>query len=136
MSFTIQKAPDLPVVILSVETRHILEELEGFDAPLTELLDAQTQPVFLVADLTGMAISLDDLTVGASAIGRTPAARLHHPSVRENLIVTRDGMMKLAVAGLRTATFGSAAVRVFDTVEQALDYCRERIAVEAGSEQG
>ena len=136
MSYTIQKISDASAVLLTVETRHILEELETFDQPLTDLLDSQTERVFLIADLTGMAITLDDLTVGASVIGRSPAARLHHPHVRENLLVTRDGLIKLAAAGLRTATFGGAKVRVFETAEQALDYCREQVAVEASSGQG
>jgi hypothetical protein len=136
VSYTIRKAPDAPAVILTVETRHILEDMRGFDQPLTDLLDAQAERVFLIADLTGLAISLEDLTVGATVIGRSPAARLHHPNVRENLLVTHDGLIKLAAAGLRSATFGSARVRVFETVEQALDYCREQAAVEAGSGQG
>jgi hypothetical protein len=132
MSFSIEKVPGEPIVILTVVTKHVMTEMEDFDDDVTALLDAQTEPVFMVLDVTGMAISLDDLTVGASTVSRRPGERLHHPNVRENLVVTHDGMMKLAVMGFRTATFGNAKIRSFDTPEQALDYCREQIATQAG----
>lgn len=132
MTYRIEKVPGDPAVVLTLETKHILAEMDTFDNEVTALLDAQTEPVFMIFDMTHAVISLDDLTVGATATARAPGERLHHPNVRENLLVTRDNMMKLAVTGLRTATFGSVKIRSFETVEQALDYCRERIAQEMG----
>lgn len=129
MSHSIEKVPDLPIVVLTLETRHILAEMGEFDSDLTALLDSQPEPVFMIHNLVEAVISLEDLTIGASATARGPGARLHHPNVRENLLVTHDGMMKLAAAGLRTATFGNVKIRAFDTREQAIEYCQEQIAI-------
>lgn len=133
MSFTIEKIPGEPIVILTVESKQVLTELAVFDEQLTAVLDAQNEQVFLIPDMSNISLSLDDLTVGANTIARGPGQRLHHPNVRENVMVTRDAMLKLAVIGLRTATFGSAHITVFDTREQALAYCRERIAEADGA---
>jgi hypothetical protein len=129
MSYTIEKIPGAPIVVLTLETRHILAEMDVFDDELTALLDSQPEPVFMIHNMINAVISLEDLTIGASATARGPGERLHHPNVRDNLLVTHDGMMKLAVSGLRTATFGNVKIRAFDTREQAIAYCHEQIAV-------
>jgi hypothetical protein len=100
------------------------------------VLDSQPEPVFLVLDIRGLALSLDDATIAATAAARRQGALMHHPNVRESLIISRDGFVKLGASGLRTATFGNVKVRVFDTQEQAIEYCRERIAETAGGPTG
>ncbi len=126
--FTIEKVPGAPVVILAHESRQAVAGLSPVIHGLTAVLDAQPEPVFLVLDIHGLANGMAAL---AHAADHQPDALLRHPNVRESLIVSAT----LARAGgleLLTAAIGEVNARVFDTTEQALAYCRERIAV-AGS---
>jgi hypothetical protein len=128
MPYSIEKVPDAPIVILVHESKQLLAEMGQLMDDVKPVLDAQPEPVFLVMDVRGLGISVEDLAAAASAAARGPGALLHHPNVRENLIVSTAGLVKLGAQGLRTATFGNTRVRVFDTTEQALDYCSQQIA--------
>lgn len=132
MPFTIEKVPDAPILILVHESSQLMAEIQDAMEALKTALDAQPEPVFLVLDIRGLAIGLDDLPSAASTAARGPGALLHHPNVRENLLVSSAGLIKLGAQGLRTATFGNVKIRVFNTQEQAIEYCHARIAEAAG----
>lgn len=132
MPYTIEKLPDAPVVIFVHETKQFSTEMDPAIHDIVAVLDAQSEPVFLIMDIRQVSWGMDDVTIGANAVTRRPEAMLHHPNMREVLFISTLGLIKLAAQGLRSAAFGGVNVRVFDTTEQALDYCRERIAVEAG----
>lgn len=128
MPFTIEQVPDAPIVTMVYEGRQSPEELQEVIAAVEAALDVQPEPVFLVMDIRGLGLGLDDLTSAANISARGSGAVLHHPNIRENLVVSDKAFFKLAAQGLRTATFGNVKLRVFETQEQALDYCRETIA--------
>ena len=130
MTFTVELEPDAPILVLIHKGSFMAEFADGVKAILAAL-DAVSEPVFMVFDVHEVVISLDELTMGASTLARSPKALMHHPKVRENLVVSRDGLFKLGAAGLRTATFVGVKIRSFDTLEQALSYCHEQIAVGA-----
>lgn len=132
MPFSIDKVPDAPIVILVHESNHAMSEMGDVIDALAAALDAQPVPIFLVIDIRGLTMGLDDMTSAATTATRGPGALLHHPNVRENLLISKAGLIKLGAQGLRSATFGQVNVRVFDTTEQALEYCYERITIEAG----
>jgi hypothetical protein len=58
--------------------------------------------------------------------GSRPA--FHHPNVIETVVVTRDAALRMAALGLTTPMFGSARVKVFDSVEAAMTYCNQQMA--------
>ena len=128
MSFTIEKLPDAPILVMVHKDGTFMAEFAEGVSALLEALDAQPEPVFLVFDVHAVSISLDELTMGASVLARNPGALMHHPMVQENLVVSRDGLFKLGAVGLRTATFGGVKIRTFDTLDQAIAYCHENIA--------
>ena len=128
MPYSIEKAPDEPIVVVVHESRQLLAEMGQLMDEIKPLLDSQPEPVFLVMDIRRLGIAVEDLASAASAAARGPGALLHHPNVRENLLVSSAGLVRLGAQGLRTATFGNTKVRVFDTTEQALGYCRDQIA--------
>lgn len=131
MSYTVEKLPDAPIVIF-VHTGQAAADMDEAISAVVDMLDAQIQPVFLISDLRGLAVRVDDLTKGANMATRGPGSMMNHRNVRETLLVTDQNFMRLASQGLRTDTFGNIKVRAFETPEQAVAYCRERIAVEAG----
>lgn len=132
MSYTVEKVPDAPIVIMVHESRQSPEELQEVIAAVTATLDAQPEPVFMVLDIRGLDLGVDDLVSAASTGARGPGAVMHHPKIRENLVVSGKSFIKLAMQGLTTATFGNVKVKVFKTREEAIEYCHERIAGAAG----
>lgn len=132
MLYTIEKLPEEPIIILVHEGQQDPQEIDEAADEIVPLLDAQPEPVFLVLDIRGLAIRLEDMPAAAAKATRGSGAPLHHPNIRENLIVSSSGLVRLGAQGLRSATFGNVNVRVFETPEQAIDYCREKIAAEAG----
>lgn len=132
MPFKIDVLPDSPIVIHTHEpSPDMVTEIPEAMRTLAELLSAQPRPVYLVLDLTGVTMTLDDLMKTSSDATRGPGALLHHPNVAETLFVLTNSFMKLGTMGLTSEAFGHAKVRVFDTLEQALAYAQERIAQEA-----
>ncbi len=88
-------------------------------------LDAQTEPVFYINDLSKQPkLSLDELLVAASALTRGDSAPYHHPRIRKLIIVTKDTMLKLAYKGASSDMFGNLRCEVVDTLEEALEIAR------------
>jgi hypothetical protein len=135
MPYTIEKIPDAPIVIMVREQAKGVDELPEVIEAVTAVLDAQAEPVYLILDIHAMELGIDELTSAATRGARGPSAVMHHPKIRENLVVSGKTLVKLAMQGLRTATFGNVKVRVFDSQENALAFCREQIAPQEGSQR-
>ncbi len=122
MLYTIDKYPNAPILILVNRGSRVTPDMASALASLAAALDDQPEPVFVIMDVRRMAMALDDL----SACGQ--GKLLHHPKLRECMLVTTNGMLKLAAKGLKSAAFGGVSLPVFDTTEHALEYCWQRIA--------
>lgn len=122
MSYTIDKLPDRPVVLQTFQSGLSPEELVASVAELTTILDAQSEPVYCILDMTQVSLGLDDVIAGANMAARGSKPPFRHPNVREVVFVSSSGLVKLGARGLTSATFGNIAVRVFDTVHEALAY--------------
>jgi hypothetical protein len=129
MGFTVEKLPGEPIVIYTqISGGNASDEMKLSIAENVRVLDAQTEPVYLINDMRAHKLNLDQILQGASMVARGDNALLHHPMIRENIFVVTDPMMKTAITGLSSATFGQVKMIRFDTVEDALAYCREKIA--------
>lgn len=128
MSFTVEKMPGAPIILYVQHTSDIMPELEEALASMIAALDEQPEPAFMIFDVRGISMGLDDLTKSATMVSRGAGALLHHANLREGLMVSTDGMIKLAAKGLKSAAFGGVNLPVFDTPEHALEYCWQRIA--------
>ena len=134
MSYSIEKIADAPIVIFVHAGQAAADMDEAINA-VVATLDAQTAPVFLISDLRGLAVGVDDLTKGANMATRGAGSMMHHRNVRETLLVSDQNLMRLAAQGLSNAAFGNVKVRVFETTEQAVTYCREQVAAEYQARQ-
>jgi hypothetical protein len=128
MSYTLEKLPNEAIIVYTQgpathETQGIVETLDD----IAHFLNAQSDAVFLIWNVGGMSIDMDDLIQSASKAGRGSNAVLHHSRVRENVYVVSNRMVRLAIKGLESATFGRAKVIQFDTLDEALSYCREQL---------
>lgn len=124
MSYSIEQVPGAPIVVLVQESQLAMAEMGRMIDSLTIVLNAQPEPIYLVMDLESAAFALDDMSIAASLIARRQSALLLHKNIRETLLVTPKGSTRLSALGLSTAVFGQAKIRRFDSIEQAMAFCR------------
>jgi len=124
MYFDIKKIPDAPVVIGSwYEGFKFVEQGAQYDQEANAILDEQQDPVFYVIDMSQLTtISIDGIVEVARTGARVPTAAHRHPMNRETIIVSNKRIIKLAVKGMASAAFGYMNIRLFETLEEALDY--------------
>ncbi len=124
-TFSIEKLANEPIIISTAfpEWRAVME-MDTFLDHLTALLDTCDEPVEYVADLTDWHPDLPDIIAAANKAARSANAVLHHPSIREFLLVTPLRVVELAGKGLNSNAFGHVNVVVFRTLEEALKYAR------------
>jgi hypothetical protein len=122
MPYSIEELPNESVILLTFQPGFSAEELADSAAELTKMLDAQSEPVYFILDMTSISLSLDDVIAGANMATRGSKPPFHHPNVRGVVFVSGNNLIKLAAQGLKTATFGNTAVQVFETLDKALAY--------------
>ena len=126
MSYSVEKLPDEPIVVTTLHADYSNDQ-DG-EASMIEtvaLLDAQSEAVYYIFDVSRYSPSFDDVIAAVNWGGPGKSPTLRHPNVREPLIVTHSSMVKLAAQGLKSATWGHLIVQVFGTVEEALAYARQ-----------
>lgn len=127
MSFTVEKHPDLPCLIVTVLPGFRLKrDMPESDRLTLELLDAAGGPLFNVLDLTRARLSLSDVIDGANMGSRGSEPIWKDPRIRQTLIVTSSRVIELAAAGMNSPAFGNLNVGTFPTLDAALQYIREQ----------
>jgi hypothetical protein len=128
MNYTIEKLSDEPIVI-AVNSAYLgPAEGQDFIAALVACLDAQTEKVYLISDVSAVQLNVNDLIEGASQMSRGQKPPFRHPKIIENVLVTTSGIAKLAAKGLSSPIFGGVQMVSVDTQEEALAYCRSKLA--------
>lgn len=124
MSYSVEKLPDAPVMLLTFYSDFSMRhEGEAAVADMLKVLDAQDKPIFYVSNMLHATLNFEDVMLGATLATRG-AALLKHPNIREVISVTDSKAYKLVFKGFNTVTFGYIPVRIFETLEEALNYCR------------
>lgn len=123
-----ERLPDLPV-LLSVIGKGWTEDRDLISAMLDmeRLLNEAEQPLFLITELDGIQVTLDHIVIGANAAAQGERSLLHHPQVREVIVVTESPVIKHAAEGLRSDAFGNIPVRTYPSIKEAIDYVREQV---------
>ena len=133
MSYTIEVKPDAPIIVIRHDQgSHIVENLPDLARDMIRLLDEQPEPVFVIADLSNVAMDLGDHLKASEMSARAEHAMMHHPNVRENVFVGADPLVRMAARGLESATFGLTRVVHLDTLDEALAYCRLKLVAPPG----
>lgn len=122
---TLKKLTDEPIMILTV-TGSIadLGDSEQERTQLISLLDAVSEPVFFILDMSNAKLNLDRLMRGShdAYLGASPTFK--HPNIREILQVSDDPGLELAASGLDSDLFGNVRIQQFKTLDAALAYAR------------
>jgi len=124
LTYSVEKLQDEPIVMVKLfEADRLEPSMPTTGAEVIAVLDAVSEPVFLILDMGNIRISLEHLVSSTSRAIRVDQF-LTHPNVREILDVTTNPMLRLAAKGMESKVFGRLKAQVFDTVEEALEYAR------------
>lgn len=127
MKYDVKKLPDLPVVLgIWYEGFKFVNDGADYALAANAVLDEQSEPVFYIIDLSDLkTISVEGVTETANSGAQNMKSSYRHPMRKEMILVSQEKIVKMAVTGARTATFGNLKVKLFDTLDEALAYVKE-----------
>ena len=136
MPFRTEILSDAPIIVHTLEPGPgMVHQMPAAMQEVGAALDAQPRPVYLVLDLRGLKMGLEDMMVASDKAARGPDALMHHPNLIETLFVLSDSYVRLGVMGMRSEVYGQAKLRTFDSLDAALEYCHTRLAEQAHPEK-
>ncbi len=91
------------------------------------VLDSLDRPVFYILDLTDVKFGVNDVVSGANQGSRGEDPVWHHDNIRGFVVVSKSQLVQMAARGLNSLPFGNIDSQVFETLDEALAYCREQI---------
>lgn len=128
MSYHTEMPNGRPVLLQTLNPDFSGAEIAPLLEEATQTLDRVDSPVFYVMDTVAISVTFDDILQGANLAARGAQAPFHHPNVIETLVIAQNAALKMAALGVTTPMFGSARVKVFDSVEAAMTYCNQQMA--------
>jgi len=121
------KLENEPVVIITWPSEYNLAaELPKSMPKYIHLLDAATEPIYWIVDATQAAFKADEIILGTSLLTHGEHPLYHHPNIRQVIYITTSNIMKLAAEGLKGNAFGHVDIKIFDDLDQALEYTRQK----------
>ena len=127
MAYTVKLLSDLPVVITEAQPGFQWQEQPAVQAEVRPYLDAATQPLFYVIDITRTKIDFETVMQSTNRGARSEGSTWRHPNLREMMFVSADPLVKRAVAGMNSAAFGFLEAKTFDTLDEARAYIRSQM---------
>jgi hypothetical protein len=89
------------------------------------LLDAATEPLYWIVDARNSPLSVEEIVFGASLVARGEHPLYHHRNIRQVIYVTSNKIMRLAAEGMQGDAFGHVNIKLFDDLDEALQYTRK-----------
>ena len=129
MSYTIEVNQNQNTLICTWhEDFDFKTEIDAFIDELTPILDALPTSVYMVNLFIDLKLSFTDIMTGASMATRGEASVFHHDNVKQVIFVTQDRTLSLAAKGLNSFSFGNVDIKVFKTLDEAMDFIRSETA--------
>ena len=127
MAYKIERFNDLPMILSIWDADFsVSNDLITYNTELATLLDAETHPVYHIVDMREVKMTFTDV-MSAIQIGvKGEQATANHPNIRQIVVVTHSRMINMAAKGLNTMSFGNIDMAVFETVEDAVGYVRQK----------
>jgi len=126
MTFDVKKLPDAPAVIGSwYEGFKFMEHGDEYSKEANAVLDEQKEPVFYILDMSELhTISVNGVMEVANRGAKVFTSSHHHAMNRETIIVSQKNIIKLAVKGVASPAFGNMEIKLFETLDEALNYVK------------
>jgi hypothetical protein len=88
------------------------------------ILDTATCAVPYILDLTELRITFADMVSVLVEITRGASSPAGHPYLMELIMVTQNGIIRVAASAMAQSQYGRVKTRVFTTMDEALSYAR------------
>ena len=126
MYFDVKKMPDAPVVIGSwLEGFKFVDHGAQYAKEANAVLDEQTTPVFYIIDMSQLqTISVEGIVEVAHTGANVFTSNHRHPMNRETILISKKSIVKLAVKGVASSAFGNMKIKLFETLEEAIEYIK------------
>jgi len=134
MSFTVEKHPDRPAVIITMyEDLDFAAELDAFGQEVQALLDTLDEPVYSISDSTRMRNTFGEMVSSLAAVTRGNfVSLLKHPMVVGMMVVDNRDLTRLAVNALGQAQYGGFSLSVYASVDEALAAVQTAVTEKSG----
>lgn len=130
MSFTLEKLANEPIIVSTLHPDYQVDkEIAAVNGQTAEMLAKESEPQYLVS-VFNITFNFEDIVTGSNTVTRGDDPILHNHQIKENIFVTTDEILKMVAAGMSGGPFGGLRIPTFDTLEQALEYIRAKIARE------
>jgi hypothetical protein len=132
-TYNLELLPGEPILFIEIGSDYsVYRDFPEVQARGREILNAASQPIYMLFDTRELRMTFDDLIHGANVSARGEDSLFHHPNIARIIVISSSSMIKLAVKGMNNDIFGNLKMNVFDTPEEALAYAREQAAISAG----
>jgi hypothetical protein len=128
MSYSINLLQDPPVLVSSWDSSfEFTQEIRAYSDEIKTILDARTEPLYYVMDFREWKdMSLENMMKAAEVGARSGNSNLHHPMTKGVLFITGSRLMEMAARGMKSDIYGNLDIRVFSTVDDALDFVKKQ----------
>lgn len=125
MSFSVVKYPNEPIIVQTFNPDYDLQnEIALSNAASREALDTSPETGVYLIDVFNFDITFEQIVQGANIVARGERPLWHHPKLKQVILVTSDGLLRMAAEGMSASVFGGLVVPVFETLEEALAHAR------------
>lgn len=128
VTYRIDVLAEEPIMLAHLETKFSMErDLSTALDDTRAVLDSLDRPVFYILDLTDVKFGVNDVVSGANQGSRGEDPVWHHNNICGFVVVSRSQLVQMAARGLNSLPFGNIDAQVFETLDEALAYCRGQI---------
>jgi hypothetical protein len=124
--FTVEKLSAEPIIYVKTLSNYDrITELALVIDHMRAALDVQSMPVYVIIDSTEEPpISINELTEAASVMLRGEQPIYHHRNIRNLLVASTNGVLRMAYQGANSEVFGYLKPVLFDKTADALAHAR------------
>ncbi len=92
-----------------------------------EILDSVETPHCFIIDATKLKMKFGDMVMGGAIVTRGDSAVFKHPNLTQLVVVTTSDLIETVAKAYSQAQYGSLSVRVFGSLDEAVEYAREHV---------
>jgi phosphosulfolactate phosphohydrolase-like enzyme len=126
-SYTVEVLDEGRIILMTMGSDYnVVTDMLKSSTECFDLLEKGPERIVFITDAREVQLKgLDEMLHGAQNMMNPEISKItHHPKLAKSLSVTNSKVMRAAVKGLNTLTFGFTELTVFETVEEALNYAR------------
>ena len=129
-TYTVEKLADEPIIVTTMTPKYSVgRNMTDSDNEIRDILDVSDEDLFVIADISQVTLTFNDVMLGSSKGARNQAALWHHPKIKKMIFISQAAIVGIAAKGLKSKFFGHLEVMVFPSTQAALDYCRSQDAI-------